>query len=220
MRLLPSKMFCLKSSAGSLACVPVRFWIPAGGSVPGDDLTQAPIQAVVGLHLTGALARQTPHGAVARITQTLRLLRPAVHHAAGELIARQEFTGVRLVGWGGAIATGTPSAPQRGSGSEEDRKQHLTWFYFQRPTVDLNVEPLGGGAAEVLEHAVDGLGDVIRHRLVQLHPAVDHHTAVPEVEDFQLLESGQIGLQIWQKLQESDDKSGSIFLASLRPFLF
>lgn len=109
------------------------------------------------------------------------------------------------------IATGTPSAPQHGPGSEEDRKQHLTWFYFQRPTVDLNVEPLGGGAAEVLEHAVDGLGDIIRHRLVQLHPAVDHHTAVPEVEDFQLLEPGQIGLQIWQKLQESDNKSGSIF---------
>lgn len=69
--------------------------------MPGDYLTQASIQAVVGLDHTGALARQTPHDAVARITQTLRLLRPAVHHAAGELIARQELTGVRLVGWGG-----------------------------------------------------------------------------------------------------------------------
>lgn len=77
-----------------------RFWIPAGGSVPGDDLTQASVQAVIGLHLTGALAGQTPHGAVARITQTLRLLRPAVHHAAGELIACQELTRVRLVGCG------------------------------------------------------------------------------------------------------------------------
>lgn len=77
-----------------------RFWIPAGGSVPGDDLTQASIQAVVGLHLAGALAGQPPHGAVARVTQTLRLLRPAVHHAAGELVARQELAGVRLVGWG------------------------------------------------------------------------------------------------------------------------
>lgn len=78
------------------------FWIPAGGSVPGDYLTQASVQAVIGLHLAGALAGQTPHGAVARITQTLRLLRPAVHHAARELVARQELAGVRLVGWGGA----------------------------------------------------------------------------------------------------------------------
>lgn len=73
------------------------FWLPAGGSVPWDDLAQPSVQAVVRLNLAGALARQTPHGAVARIAQTFRLLRPAVHHAAGELIARQEFTGVRLV---------------------------------------------------------------------------------------------------------------------------
>lgn len=70
--------------------------------MPGDDLTQAPVQAVIGLDLAGALAGQTPLGAVARITQTLCLFRPAVHHAAGELVARQELAGVRLVGWGGA----------------------------------------------------------------------------------------------------------------------
>lgn len=69
--------------------------------MPGDDLTQAPVQAVIGLDLAGALAGQTPLGAVARITQTLCLFRPAVHHAAGELVARQELAGVRLVGWGG-----------------------------------------------------------------------------------------------------------------------
>lgn len=107
--------------------------------------------------------------------------------------------------------------------SEEGQDQRLTWFYLQRATVDLNVKPLGGGAAEVLEDTVDRLGDVIRHRLVQLHPAVHHHAAVPEVEDFQLLESGQIGLQIRQKLWwwggGSDDKSRSISLASFDHFL-
>lgn len=76
------------------------FWIPARGSVPGDYLTQASIQAVIRLHLTGALAGPPPHRAEARITQTLCLLRPAVHHAAGELVACHELAGVRLVGWG------------------------------------------------------------------------------------------------------------------------
>lgn len=116
----PVLLFCLTSSAPSAACAPAprvfwRFWIPAGGSVPGDDLTQASIQAVVGLHLAGALAGQPPHGAVARVTQTLCLRRPAVHHAAGELVARQELAGVRLVGWGGGQESNndTMSSSQR-----------------------------------------------------------------------------------------------------------
>lgn len=83
--------------------------------MPGDDLTQASVQAVVGLHLAGALAGQPPHGAVARVTQTLHLRRPAVHHAAGELVARQELAGVHLVGWGGRESNNdTMSTSQRG----------------------------------------------------------------------------------------------------------
>lgn len=76
----------------------VRFCIPAGGAVARDYLTQASVQTVVWLHLAGALTRQTVHGAVARVAQTLGLLCPSVHHAAGKLVARQEFTGICLVG--------------------------------------------------------------------------------------------------------------------------
>lgn len=75
----------------------VSFCVPAGGSVPRDYFTQASVQAVVWLHHAGALTRQAVHRAVARITQTLGLLGPAVHHAARKLIAGQELTGVRLV---------------------------------------------------------------------------------------------------------------------------
>lgn len=92
----------------------------------------------------------------------------------------------------------------------------FTWFHLQRATVDLDVEPLGRGAAEVLQHAVNGLGHVVRHRLVQLHPAVHHHAAVPEVEDFQLLESGQIGLKIRQKLRRGMSGGKQINLNSIR----
>lgn len=107
----------------------------------------------------------------------------------------------------------TVSDPPCRPGSQENWNQNrnLTRLHFQRPTVDLNVEPLGGGAAEVLEHAVDSLGDVVRHRLVQLHPAVHHHTAIPEIEDFELLEAGQIGLQVRQKLRGQTTRADPIF---------
>lgn len=49
-----------------------------------------------------------------------------------------------------------------------------------------------------------GFCDVVRYRFVQFHPAVYHNAAVPEVENFQLLESSQIGLQIRQKLWGSE----------------
>lgn len=74
------------------------------------------------------------------------------------------------------------------------KQGHFTWFYFQGATVDLDVEPFGRCAAEVFEHTVNGLCDVIRYRFVQFHPAVHHNTAVPKVENFQLLKSSQIGL--------------------------
>lgn len=97
--------------------------------MPGDDLTQASIQAVVGLHLAGALAGQPPLSAVAGVTQTLRLLRPAVHHAAGELVARQELAGVRLVGWGGGQERNNDTM-RTSLGSEQGQNQSLTWFYL------------------------------------------------------------------------------------------
>ena len=52
-----------------------------------------------------------------------------------------------------------------------------------------------------------GFRDVVRYRLVQFHPAVYHNAAVPEVENLQLLESRQIGLQIWQKLWGDERKA-------------
>lgn len=65
--------------------------------MPRDYLAQASVEAVVGLHGAGALARQAVHRAVAGVAQTLGLLRPAVHHAAGELVAGQELARVCLV---------------------------------------------------------------------------------------------------------------------------
>ena len=48
--------------------------------------------------------------------------------------------------------------------------------------------------AEVFEHAVHSLGDVGGHWLVQPHSAVYYNTAIPEVEDFQSLETRQVRL--------------------------
>lgn len=88
----------------------------------------------------------------------------------------------------------------------------FTWFYFQGATVDLDVKPLRRRAAEVLEHTVDRFCDVVRYRFVQFHPAVYHNAAVPEVENFQLLESSQIGLQIRQKLWGKREESKLIYI--------
>lgn len=75
-----------------------------------------------------------------------------------------------------------------------NKQWHFTWFHFQGATVNLNVKPFRCRTAEVFKHAVNSFCDIIRYRFVQLHPAVYHNTAVPEVENFQLLESSQIGL--------------------------
>lgn len=84
--------------------------------------------------------------------------------------------------------------------AESSRKKNDTWLYFQRAAVDLDVQPLGRRTAEVLQHTLDGFRHVIGDRLVQLHPAVHHNAAVPEVENLQLLESSQVGLQVGQEL--------------------
>lgn len=86
-------------------------------------------------------------------------------------------------------------------------KPDCTWFNIQRVGVDLDVQILWGGWAEVLQDAVDGLGDVVRHRLGELHLAVDDHAALPEVKNFQFLEARQVRLQERQQLEteaESD----------------
>lgn len=93
--------------------------VPAGGSVPWDYLTQASIQAVVWLHGAGALTRQAVHRAVARITQTLGLVGPTVHHAAWKLIAGQELTGVCLVSWSQQRGEGRGKVGERSSRREE-----------------------------------------------------------------------------------------------------
>lgn len=90
---------CRSSNVPFWSCSSVRPCVPAGGSVPRDYLTYAPVQAVVRLQSAGALTRQPVHGAVTRLTQTLCLLGPAVHNAARKLVAGQEPTGVRVVTW-------------------------------------------------------------------------------------------------------------------------
>lgn len=63
------------------------------------------------------------------------------------------------------------------------------------------MKALGSGRAELLQDAVDGLGDVVRHRLGELHLAVDDHAAFPEVENLQFPEARQVGLQERQQLE-------------------
>ena len=76
-----------------------------------------------------------------------------------------------------------------------------TWLHLQRVRVDVDVQVPGGGRADLLQDTVHGLGDVVRHRLGELGLAVDDHAALPEVEDFQVLEAGQVGLEERQQLQ-------------------
>lgn len=67
-----------------------------------DDLADAVVEAVVGPQGAGALAGAAAgavRGHVPGVTQTLGLARPTVEHAARELVAGQELTGVRLVSW-------------------------------------------------------------------------------------------------------------------------
>lgn len=73
--------------------------VPAGGTMPGDDLTLAVVHAVVGLQRTDALAlAQAIHDAVARVAQALCFHGPCVHHTAGELVARHKLARVCVVG--------------------------------------------------------------------------------------------------------------------------
>lgn len=72
---------------------------PADGSLAGDDVTLAVIEAKVCLELTDALTRQAINAEVTRVTNTLRLSRPLVHFTFCVLVARLELAGVCLVTW-------------------------------------------------------------------------------------------------------------------------
>lgn len=95
-----------------------------------------------------------------------------------------------------------------------DKQEHLTWFYFQGATVNFNIKPFGSCITEVFKHAVHCFCDIIRYGLVQFHPAVYHNTSIPEVKNFQLLKSRQVGLQIWQKLWRMRGKAYSFLRSS------
>lgn len=79
-----------------------------------------------------------------------------------------------------------------------------TWFYIQGARVDLDVQVLGGSGAELLQDAPDGLCDVVRNNLSKLHPAVDDHAALSEVQDLQIPEARQVGLQVRQQLETAE----------------
>lgn len=72
----------LRSSCRFCLLSIISFCVPAAGSMPWDYFTQASVEAVVWLHSAGALTGQAVNSAVARITQTLRLIGPTVYHAA------------------------------------------------------------------------------------------------------------------------------------------
>lgn len=74
----------------------------------------------------------------------------------------------------------------------------LTWLHVQRAAV--NLQPPGGGA-EALQQAADGLSDVVGNGAGEAHLAVDDHAALPEVQDLQVPEARQVGLQVRQQLQ-------------------
>lgn len=74
-------------------------FIPAQGSVSRNDVT-LPSSTVVRLQDTQTLAGQAVHRQEARLTLTLGLLGPAVHHAAGELVAGQELAGIGPISCG------------------------------------------------------------------------------------------------------------------------
>lgn len=78
----------------------------------------------------------------------------------------------------------------------------LTRLHIKGTTVNLYVQPLCCSIAEIFKHTVDSHCDIVWHRLGKCHPAVHHNTSLPEVKDLQLLESRQIGLEVWEQLEK------------------
>ena len=78
------------------------------------------------------------------------------------------------------------------------------------------MQVLGGGGAELLQDTVDGLRDVVRHRLGEFHLAVYDHAALPEVENLQFLEARQVGLQVRHQLQAEGEREEHHFVVHVR----
>lgn len=70
----------------------------------------------------------------------------------------------------------------------------------------MDVQALGGGGAELLQDAAHRLRHVVGHHPGELQLAVDDHAALPEVQDLQVLESRQVGLQVRQQLRTAGGK--------------
>lgn len=70
----------------------------------------------------------------------------------------------------------------------------------------MDVQAPGGGGAELLQDAAHRLRHVVGHHPGELQLAVDDHAALPEVQDLQVLESRQVGLQVRQQLRTAGGK--------------
>ena len=75
-----------------------------------------------------------------------------------------------------------------------------TRFDVQRVLVDGQVHGLVGRVAEVFQDQIYRGGDTARHRLAKLHPAVHHDAPIAEIQDLQVLEVTQVGLQVGDQL--------------------
>lgn len=64
----------------------------------------------------------------------------------------------------------------------------------------MNVQVGGGAGAGLLQDAAHGLRHVVGHHPGELEPAVDDHAALLEVQDLQVLEARQVGLQVRPQL--------------------
>lgn len=58
-----------------------------------------------------------------------------------------------------------------------------------------------GIVSKVLQDEIDHIGDATWHRLTEPHPAVNYDAAIPEIQDLQVLEVIQVGLEIRDQLQ-------------------
>lgn len=58
-----------------------------------------------------------------------------------------------------------------------------------------------GRVGKVLEDEVDHVGNALRDRLAELHSAVHHDAAIPEVEDFQVLKVVEVRLEVRNQLK-------------------
>ena len=76
----------------------------------------------------------------------------------------------------------------------------LTRFNIQRVLVDGQVHGLVGRVAEVLQDQVHRRGDSLGHWLAKPHPAVHHNAPIAEIQDLQVLEVTQVGLQVGDQL--------------------